>query len=71
VELFQAHRPGIEKDSQHIEDHKEKGIKIIAEVKLNPGPAEGLQAALVGRAFDRIGFLGADAEKAEDKGEKG
>ena len=66
----EANRPRIDKDDQDIKGDKDKGIKVIAEVKLNPWPAYGLHTALKSGAFDGVWFFRNNTDKLEKRGEK-
>src|SRR3990170_4254083 len=35
--LAEGHRPGIEEDGLHVEDHEQEGEEVVAEVEPHPG----------------------------------
>ena len=63
---MEGYCPGIEEDGLDIEEHKEQGVEIVAEVELHPGLAHGLHTAFIGGILDGVGVLGPQADQAEE-----
>ena len=52
------YRPRIEEDYFDVEDDEPQREDVVARVELTPRRSLGLDAALVGRVFDRVRILG-------------
>src|SRR5947209_15911513 len=65
--LPEGDRPGIEEDRLDIEHHEQQREDVVADVKLHPGGAFGLYAALISVELDRVGQGWPDLEFAEDE----
>jgi hypothetical protein len=64
--------PGVQENNQDINSQKYEGIKIKAEIKLNPCLTNGLHAAFEGGTLGRTGIRGNDFKKSKgDREEKG
>jgi hypothetical protein len=68
--LVVGYRPGEKENGLNVENDKDQGIDKILGAKLNPGIAEGLEAALKGVGLDWIGFFGPQqvCQPQSDKG---
>jgi len=66
--LPEVDSPWVQEDQHHIQGQENEGVKVIAEIELNPGLADGLHATLEGGILDGIGSMGDNSEKPEDNG---
>jgi len=59
-QLLEHGCPGEEEHALHVEDHEEERVDVVADLRLGPTLAHGVDAALVGGEFAQAGTPGSD-----------